>query len=190
MRKTTKKQNREADSAEARKNDAFWRRCIAEKYLMILNYARVLVNGDLSKAEDLAQIVAVRVLTYLPDHREIRNLTHFLRRITKNAWISSRKPTEVGLEDLTESDPDNPALIVPPDILKKLENEEFLKPKPGPSTDKLRVTLELMGQGYTFEEIAAILGEKPNQTKYRYYKYLQMLRERLARGRNRKPSRK
>lgn len=182
----TEKRNPEADSAETRRNVAFWRRCIAEKYLMILAYARVLVNGDISRAEDLAQTVAVRVLTYLPDHREIRNLTYFLRRITKNAWISSRRPTEVGLDDLIESDLDNPALIVPPDILKKLEDEEFLKPKPGPSSDKLRLTLELLGQGYAFEEIATILGEKPNQTKYRYYKYLQLLRERFARGRNRK----
>ena len=75
----------------------------------------------------------------------------------KHLFLDSlRKSKDSSLDELVESQPDHPALRVPTNIPEILEQQEFLKNALSPRTPELIVTLEMLSQGYTWDEIAAV----------------------------------
>lgn len=156
----------------------FWERFCIDSYLAIVNYARTLVNGDLSAAEDLAQMTIYRVLKYAPNPEGIKNRLAYVLTITKRIWIDSRKPKEVSIDELLESDPNNPALVGKSDLAAIFERNEDFERQIGPLTPESNTILLMRLRGFTWQEIADALGESISKTKFRWSAVLQRIHER------------
>jgi RNA polymerase sigma-70 factor (ECF subfamily) len=162
----------------------YWDAFCAQCYPTIVSYTRSLANGDAWESEDLAQATVLRVLKYSPDPNGISNPLSYLRRVAHNLWVDSLanfKPDS--LDELLEADPNNSALRVPTDIATLLEDGEELIARLGPLTSELLTTLRMRLEGYSWEEIAAVLNEPVSRTKFRWYTFLKQVHARARRQR-------
>ena len=166
---------------QSEEHRVFWEAFCVESHPRLVCYACTLSNGDVGAANDLTQAAILRVLQYAPDPAPIVNHLSYLTRILRNIWIDSRRPKETSLEDLLETDPNHPALIIPSDIAAILEDRESFEQKLGPLSQELLITLVMRLEGFSFEEIAAYLNEKVSKTKFRWYTFLKRLHKRVKR---------
>jgi DNA-directed RNA polymerase specialized sigma24 family protein len=165
---------------DVKQHRRFWERLCVEFYQLLVSQARTLAAGDLRLAEDIAQTTVVRVLRYSPNPSAIANPGAYLRRVVRNVWNDSKQASEVSLEDLSEDERSQPIFIVEPEILSVLENLEHLEQLPAKLSPELIVTLQLRGEGYTWEETAKALDEKVSRTKFRWYRFVENIHRRLA----------
>jgi len=159
----------------------FWTLRWIELYQQILNYARTLTNGDLHLAENLVQEVGLRVFRYAPNPSG-KNPLLYMKRMIRNAWIDSRQPPNVSLDELFEKDPGNSVLFVDDEILKVLEKGQCIEViGEHVSSPELKLMLELFAEGYDWETIATILGENVRTTRFRWYKFCKQVRREFER---------
>lgn len=162
----------------------FWSEFLVKVYQLLVNYARTL-TCDPSLAEDLAQATVARVLHYVPEPDAIQDHLSYLKRVSKNLFLDSKKkPTETSLDELLEAHPDHPALKDPTNVFADLEHQVDLRTAFEPSTPELIITLEMLVDGCTWEEIAAALNEPVWRTKFRWYAAIKRIQDRLRRHRN------
>ena len=81
----------------------YWFKELKKYYEALYRYCLRLTNGDESRADDLVQQVAMRLMRYPPAPTSVKNIPFYLFRIAKNCWIDSQ-PTvmEVGLDQAFE----------------------------------------------------------------------------------------
>jgi RNA polymerase sigma factor (sigma-70 family) len=172
------------DCNQRSKYHAFWSDFSVKVFRLIVAYARTL-TCDPSLAEDLAQATVLRVLYYLPEPDSIQDHLSYLKRMAKNLFLDSRKkPIDTSLDELLEANPDHPALKDPTNVFENLEHKEDLRTIFEPSTPELIITLEMLVDGCTWEEIAAALNEPVWRTKFRWYSAIKRVHDRLRPHRN------
>ena len=182
--KPNSRTGKNVDREQRNKYQAFWAEFSVKVYQLIVAYARTL-TCDPSLAEDLAQATVARVLHYLPEPDSIQDKVAYLKRISKNLFLDSRKkPTDTSLDELLEANPDHPALKDPTNVFEDLEHKEDLRTAFEPGTPELIITLEMLIDGYTWEEIATALNESVWRTKFRWYGAIKRIQDRLRPDRN------
>lgn len=158
----------------------FWSEFSVRVYQLIVDYARIL-TCDPSLAEDLAQATVARVLYYLPEPDAIQDHLSYLKRISKNLFLDSRKkPIDTSLDELLEANPDHPALRDPTNVFADLERMEELRTAFEPSTPELIFTMEKLIAGWIWEQIAAALDEPVWRTKFRWYSAIKRIQQGLS----------
>jgi DNA-directed RNA polymerase specialized sigma24 family protein len=159
----------------------FWTQAWLDRRERLLRYTSILTNGNRADAEDRLQDIYVRALKYAPDPSDKKPMPYLKGMIRRN-WIDTQPRPTVSLDEVFEKDPTNPALLVDDDIVKILERQEHLDILSGlVSSPKLKLTLELYAEGYEWEEIATILGERVRTTRFRWYKFCARVRKHFER---------
>lgn len=77
----------------------YWFEQLQKYYEPLYRFCCRLSNGDESRADDLIQQVACRIMQHRPKPTSVKKPLFYLFRITKNCWIDSKPTTiEVDLE--------------------------------------------------------------------------------------------
>lgn len=165
----------------------FWEKACVDFYLRLLSYARRLAYRKTYEAEDLVQATVCRSLYYSKNPEGIENPLGYLLRIMRNVAIDMNKKNrlEVNLDDVQAGDPQNPRLVVEPEILRILKNEGFrqeLKLKQGPLSPVERQLLKMLLEDLPENEIAARLMMSVACVKARVNALRTKLRYRLTKG--------
>ena len=180
-KKEDSRTEKNVDLVARRKYQAFWEEFSVKVYQLIVAYARTL-TCDPSLAEDLAQATVARVLHYLPEPDSIQDHLSYLKRTSKNLFLDSRKKKPIdttSLDELREQNPEHPALRDPSNVFEGLEHKEELRSALEPSTPELIITLEMLIDGFTWEEIAVVLNESVWRSKVRWYTAIKRIQNRL-----------
>lgn len=149
----------------------FWEKTCLELYQRLISYAFKLVNGKNYDAVDLVQETVARTLFYSPNPEGIRSPLGYLMTVMRHAWTDKWKHEHTidteSLEDLQETN-HLQHLAIEPDVLRILENMDFLKrfsDKRGQLTAREALLLTKHLEGYSCAEIATILGEDERLTR-------------------------
>ena len=176
MRK--RKRGQRVGTKKLRRYRRIWRTLFTNSYQFLLSYARKLVRGDESCADDVLQEVFLRLWKTVPNPSLITNHGAYMASIVRNVSRSNRpRVEEVGIDESVESEP---SLATEPDVLQRLELDESLlrlvNVKEDSGEDLRR--LQLLLAGFSIAEIAAMLGEKESRTRY----WLSVFRVRFRRA--------
>ena len=170
-------------------NEAFWTKVYADNFRRLCARAsRVLTSGDSSEAEDAVSEAFFRAMRYVRNPEEIGNIGSYLWTAVKRVWTSQQSRLNESrtdrLDDLSADEIDSLAAVqVEPKIQAMLEQEEALaqfRLKLGPISLEEATTIEMRRQGYSFEEIAAELGEDIKLVRMRWARFTTRQRKRLT----------
>lgn len=170
-------------------NGAFWEKAYDDNFATLCARAnRRLTHGNSLDAEDAVSEAFVRAMRYAQHPESIRNVLPYLWTIVKNVWTAQQVRLSTTrtdyLDDLDIEELESlPAVQVEPEILAILEKEDFLlglKMKLGPISLEEKALVELRLEGYSLEEIAVLLGEDVQRTKFRWYKFTARQRHRFG----------
>lgn len=163
----------EANHSDLREHQDFWI-AICEKYVLIMiAYARKLVNGREYDAEDLVQETRCRALAASKNPDDVKKTPlAYLLGIMRNAWIDKFKRENTANMESIEHSPGSskqkrlavePAF---PHLLESTEAKEKMLPSVGPLTPRETTLLKLYLLKKKCDEIANMLGEDVNTTRY------------------------
>lgn len=167
---------REENSDDVR---LFWLKELMKHYELLYRYCLRLTNGDESRADDLIQQVALRIMQYLPAPAAIKSKTtkFFLFCIAKRCWIDSKpRADEVGLDQAFEIIAERSGR----ELQANLELEQIL--------DRAREKMEIRFPGFnqvyrmwlngaTFREINEACGRNRGYAEVRWYCFLNEVRK-------------
>jgi RNA polymerase sigma factor (sigma-70 family) len=156
----------EANHSDLREHQDFWI-AICEKYVLIMiAYARKLVNGREYDAEDLVQETKYRALAASKDPATIKKTPlAYLKGIMRNAWIDKWKSENSANMESIEYPPGSAKqkqIAVEPifaQLLECTEAKEKMLPQMGPLTPREATLLKLYLLKKKCGEIADIMGE-------------------------------
>lgn len=179
MRRQQRGRRRTKSAKKQLRNRKFWKRVVANRYEMIFKVARCFTK-NISDAQDLAQTVVLRLLTYCPRPVRIINLDGYIAVSVKHAFLDSqRRPQrEISFSDIKKTDLLKTAAL-DPNITRILESCDLkaLGSRVEVSEDKLLVqTKMLIAAGFKLPEIAKRLNEPVRRTRHRWYRYRNALR--------------
>ena len=165
-----------------------WGRVCRDSYDRLLARAQRLTH-DRVVAEDLVQQTILRVLTYIPDIRKIKEPRRFLMRTMWNVWADRRPQQMVSLDDSETTESLEIELAVKVDLWRRLESEELLKTlldEQRRLSNREKQLLNLHLRGWTNQEIANSLGEDIRVIGMDINKLKAKLRYRLRKRKQRK----
>ena len=180
----TQRRNRgqKVGSKKRRRYRRIWSTLFTNRYHALFSYARKLTHRTQLQASDVVQEVFLRLWESVPNPSLITNHGAYMSSIVRNV-VHSPKPDleEVQMDEALES---HPGLTTEADLLDILElNESLMRIAMKIKENKHKGNrwlgwrrLQLFIQGYSIAEIAAMLGEKEVQTRYRLSVFRAMLR--------------
>lgn len=151
--------------------DALYRTHAARVYSLIRR-----LTGDDAQAEDAAQETWLRAIRSLPAFRAESQFSTWIHRIAVNCALYGRRSNarlQAREVDLRDSAPDTGGANAP---LLRLRLQEAIDTLP---TRMRRVLVLHDIEGYTHEEIGALLGVSPGTSKSQLFKARAKIREQL-----------
>lgn len=178
MRREQKRRRKTKSARKQLRHRRFWKRVVANRHERILEIARRFTR-NISDAQDLAQTVILRLLTYCPRPVRVINLDAYIAVSVKHAFLDSqRRPQkEINFSELKKQDLKQTA-VLDPNITRILETRDIkaLTRKVEMNDAKLLLTMIWIASGLKLPEIAKLLNEPVRRTRYRWYKYRDDLR--------------
>ncbi len=154
-------------SKKTKRYGRIWKKLFVDSYNRLLAYARKLTKDE-ANALDAVQEVLVQLLILLPNPSLIMDHRGYMAiMVRNNSFKSKPKQNQVPLQEEIERES---GPTTEPEILEWLTlNESLLrvvaKDRKHPELCLRRIRLMILG--YSIKEIAARLGEKESQTRYR-----------------------
>lgn len=158
-------------------NAPLWEKAYTENFASLCARARrTLTKGNSFAAEDAVSDAFLRISSKNPD--AITSPASYWWTTIKRVWLDQQTGLSVSntdyLEDMSPEAVENLAAVrVEPEVIKNLEREESwraMRLKLGPLTLTEQKLVRGRLEGYSFEEIAAQLGEDVKRTRFRWYK--------------------
>src|SRR5689334_7619720 len=105
VRREQKRRRKTKSARKQLRHRRYWKRIVANRYEKILEIARYFTR-NISDAQDLAQTVILRLLTYCPRPVRIINLDAYIAVSVKHAFLDSqRRPKrEISFSNLKKQD--------------------------------------------------------------------------------------
>jgi RNA polymerase sigma factor (sigma-70 family) len=158
-------------------NDTKCQRMLFERYggIMMTICRRYAV--DAAEAEDMLQEAFIRVFAYIDRFRFQGSLEGWLRRLTVNVALRILEHKKIRFTEIREEQP--PVASDEPDAPANLSADELLNLISRlPTGYRIVFNLHVM-EGYTHEEIAALLRIKPASSRSQLSKAKSLLQERI-----------
>ena len=162
----------------------FWSTVILEHYDVLLRYARRLTNGDESRALDLVQLVASRILQYLPEPTSVKSAKAYLIRSVFNSWAKSkRRVEEVSLDQCYEEMIERSCIALDPQIQTNFELIQVLDralEEMVQSFPEFELLWKMWLEGHSFPEISQELGRDLRFTKFLWERFKSKARRHMT----------
>jgi DNA-directed RNA polymerase specialized sigma24 family protein len=169
-------------------NALFWEQAYKDHFGSLCTRAcKRLTRGNSVEAEDAVSEAFLRVIRYAPDPKTIQNVVSYLWTIVRRVWVAEQTRPGAAftdrLDDLKLDEIEKlPSVRVEPEILSLLERKDFLlelKIKLGPLSLAETTMIELRLDSFSLDEIATVLDEDVEVTRFRWYKFIARQRYRL-----------
>ena len=135
--------------------------------------------SDTEKAKDVVQDTFVKFWEYISAESELQNVKALLYRIALNTIIDLyRKRKTFSLDTLAE-DGFDPAYEPEKDVFERHEAEEVLKAINELNEDDRNIMFMRYVEGLSFDDIAEVVGERPNTVAVKVHRLLKQLRQSL-----------
>lgn len=172
-------------------NDQYWAQVYTDNFATLSSKAsRQLTKGNSFDAEDAVNEAFTRVMRYVQDPETIQNSFAYLWTAVRRVWSAQQARLNTSrtdrLEDMSEESLESlAALRVEPEVLGELAKEASLRElrvKLGPLSLQEATLVSRWLEGYSFQEIAAELGEDVKRTRFRWYRFINRQRFRVNKG--------
>ena len=135
--------------------------------------------SDTEKAKDVVQDTFVKFWEYISAESELQNVKALLYRIALNTIIDLyRKRKTFSLDTLAE-DGFDPTYEPEKDVFERHESEAVLKAINDLDENDRNIMFMRYVEGLSFDEIAEVIGDRPNTIAVKVHRLLKQLRQSL-----------
>lgn len=164
----------------------FWSKVILEHHGSLFKRARHLTNGDTSRALDLVQTTALRILNGCPLPTKIKDTKAYLLRSLYFCWTETRPVAEhISLDEALRQVIQFPGLSVQTQVQKDIERKQIVVQvfrEMRREYPELRRLLRMKLRRYTCPEIDRFLGKDPGFAKFLWARFTNECRKRMRRS--------
>lgn len=134
-------------------------------------------SNDQMEAEDIFQEAFIKVFKYIHQYKFEGSFEGWIRRVVVNTALRFIERKKVAFTEIKESNTDTPAL--PPEVYSSLGEDDIMKLiQELPEGYRLVFNLSAI-EGYSHEEIAALLKIQPSTSRSQLVKARKMLQNKI-----------
>ena len=135
--------------------------------------------GDMEKAKDVVQDTFVKFWEYISAESELQNVKALLYRIALNTIIDLYRKRKTFSLDILADDGFDPAYEPEKDVFERYESEAVLKAINELDENDRNIMFMRYVEGLSFDDIAEVIGDRPNTIAVKVHRLLKQLRQSL-----------
>ena len=164
------------------KKNAESQRLLFHKYSRLLMAVCQRYSGTATEAEDMLQEAFIKIFSSIEQYRFEGSFEGWIRTITVNTCLRKLQQTKIRFDDLSKVE--NERFLIHDDTFSHLAERELIRMISGlPKGYRVVFNLNVI-EGYTHDEIAALLGIEPATSRSQLAKARKLLQKQISAHQN------